>query len=67
MREFAVRRLLADMRPIRSRIADVAGNVCMWDERRAEFDPLLPVGLERSGPSRTSLRGQEQSLGDCEE
>jgi len=25
-------------------------------------DPLLPVGLERSGPSLTSLRGQEQAF-----
>jgi hypothetical protein len=29
---------MADLRLMRSRIADVAGNVCIWDERRAEFD-----------------------------
>jgi hypothetical protein len=32
-------RLWASLRLMRSRIADVAGNVCIWDERRPEFHP----------------------------
>jgi hypothetical protein len=30
---------VADLRLMRSQVADVACNVCIWDERRAEFDP----------------------------
>src|SRR5438477_12693933 len=32
----------ADLRPMRSRIADVAGDVCIRDEQPAEIDPHPP-------------------------
>jgi hypothetical protein len=35
--------LLAELRLMRSRIADVADNVCIWDERRAEFGPVAAI------------------------
>jgi len=48
---------MADLSLMGSQIADVACNACIWDERRAESDPLLPVTLQRSGRSRISLNG----------
>jgi len=40
-----VRRLMADLRLMRLRTADVAANVCIRDERGAVVDPLLPLEI----------------------
>jgi len=39
-----------------SRIADVAGNVCTWDERRAEFDPKLTVTARHHNRNKSGLK-----------
>jgi len=45
------RLLLADLRLMRLRTADVAANVCIRDERGAVVDPLQTVGPCKSGRS----------------